>query len=122
MATDAKNLKITRVTSSVRTQFLSSVPAAGSIYFDLEEKVIRIGDGSAAGGVSMVNESHFNEKLSTKVDNTDFGAAITSINNTLNTKANQSDTTTALNTKLDRAELETAMRELITEWGGTPPA
>lgn len=27
-----------------------------------------------------------------------------------------------LNTKVTQTELETAMRELITEWGGTPPA
>ena len=51
MATDAKNLKISRVTSAVHAQFMASTPAVGSIYYDLVNQVIRVGDGSTAGGV-----------------------------------------------------------------------
>jgi hypothetical protein len=81
MATDAQNLKISRVTAASKTAFSSAKLASGSIYWDESEKRIVVGDGVTAGGVRMAKESE----------------------------------------KLDTSELETALKELIVEFGGTVP-
>lgn len=91
MATDAQNLKISRVTVAGKTAFSSATLASGSIYWDESEKRVVVGDGVTAGGVGMAKESEV------------------------------TDVTAGLAQKVDTAELETALKELIVEFGGTVP-
>lgn len=102
MATDAQNLKISRVTAASKTAFSSAKLASGSIYWDESEKRIVVGDGVTAGGVRMAKESEV----------TDVAALQTEVN---------AIKSTSLPAKLDTSELETALKELIVEFGGTVP-
>lgn len=91
MATDAQNLKISRVTVAGKTAFSSATLASGSIYWDESEKRVVVGDGVTAGGVGMAKESEV------------------------------ADVTAGLAQKVDTSELETALKELIVEFGGQVP-
>ncbi|MFR1631446.1 MAG: hypothetical protein ACLSU5_11460, partial [Sutterella wadsworthensis] len=102
MATDAQNLKISRVTVAGKTAFSSATLASGSIYWDESEKRVVVGDGVTAGGVGMAKESEV----------TDVAALRTEVN---------AIKSTSLPAKLDTSELETALKELIVEFGGTVP-
>lgn len=93
MATDAQNLKLNKVTTATKPAFSNVTPASGSIYWDETEKRVVVGDGATAGGVGMAKESEVNEIKST-----------------------------SLPSKLDTSELETALKELIVEFGGQVPA
>ena len=63
MATDAQNLKISRVTVAGKTAFSSATLASGSIYWDESEKRVVVGDGVTPGGVKMAKESEFETAL-----------------------------------------------------------
>lgn len=102
MATDAQNLKISRVTAASKAAFDSAKPASGSIYWDESEKRIVVGDGVTAGGVKMAKESEV-------TDVTTLRSEVNAIKST------------SLPAKLDTSELETALKELIVEFGGTVP-
>lgn len=102
MATDAQNLKISRVTVAGKTAFSSATLASGSIYWDESEKRVVVGDGVTAGGVGMAKESEV----------TDVAALRTEVN---------AIKSTSLPAKLDTSELETALKELIVEFGGQVP-
>lgn len=102
MATDAQNLKLNKVTAASKAAFNNATLASGSIYWDESEKRVVVGDGTTAGGVPMAKESEV----------TDVAALRTEVN---------AIKSTSLPAKLDTAELETALKELIVEFGGTVP-
>lgn len=102
MATDAQNLKLNKVTTATKPAFSKVTPASGSIYWDESEKRVVVGDGATAGGIGMAKESEVQ----------DVTALRTEVNQIKNT---------SLPSKLDTSELETALKELIVEFGGQVP-
>lgn len=102
MATDAQNLKLNKVTAASKAAFNNATLASGSIYWDESEKRVVVGDGTTAGGVPMAQRGEV--------------AALRSELETMD-----ADVTAGLAQKVDTAELETALKELIVEFGGTVP-
>lgn len=98
MATDANNLKLSYVTTAEATAFEKSVPSQGSINWRADKKRLTVGDGATAGGIEFLNATEAASKEEVgKVEET-------------------------LAMKLTASDLETALSELIVEFGGTVPA
>lgn len=57
MATDAKNLKISRIPAASDTAFEATTPAAGSIYYKESSAELVVGDGSSKGGKKFGSDS-----------------------------------------------------------------
>lgn len=95
MATDANNLKLNKVTAATKAAFAETVISNGSVYWDETTKSLVVGDGVTKGGIPQT-------------DSTQLEALKTELN-------------TSINAKLATSELETALKELIVEFGGTVP-
>lgn len=95
MATDANNLKLNKVTAATKAAFAEAVISNGSIYWDETRQCIVVGDGKTAGGIPQSGSTQL-EALKTELN-------------------------TSINAKLATSELETALKELIAEFGGTVP-
>lgn len=59
MATDANNLKLSRITGATAAQFLTTIIASGSVYWHEVQKRIFVGDGVAEGGIAVAMEKDF---------------------------------------------------------------
>lgn len=95
MATDANNLKLNKVTAATKAAFAEAVISNGSIYWDETRQCIVVGDGVTKGGIPQSGSTQL-EALKTELN-------------------------TSINAKLATSELETALKELIVEFGGTVP-
>lgn len=95
MATDANNLKLSYVTAAEATAFEQAMPSNGSINWRSDKKRISVGDGSTKGGVEFLNATE---------------------------AATKTEVSQGLNEKLATSDLETALSDLITEFGGTVPS
>lgn len=109
MATDANNLKLNKVTAALKETFSQTVIDNGSIYWDETTKSIVVGDGTTKGGIPQANAA------SVSAAQTAASNVQTSLNNY--TKSNDAEVAK----KLATDDLETALRELIVEFGGTVP-
>lgn len=95
MATDANNLKLNKVTAATKAAFAETVISNGSVYWDETTKSLVVGDGVTKGGIPQTGSTQL-EALKTELN-------------------------TSINAKLATSELETALKELIVEFGGTVP-
>lgn len=95
MATDANNLKLNKVTAATKAAFAEAVISNGSVYWDETTKSLVVGDGVTKGGIPQSGSTQL-EALKTELN-------------------------TSINAKLATSELETALKELIVEFGGTVP-
>lgn len=95
MATDANNLKLNKVTAATKAAFAEAVISNGSVYWDETTKSLVVGDGVTKGGIPQTGSTQL-EALKTELN-------------------------TSINAKLATSELETALKELIVEFGGTVP-
>lgn len=95
MATDANNLKLNKVTAATKAAFAEAVISNGSIYWDETTKSLVVGDGVTKGGIPQSGSTQL-EALKTELN-------------------------TSINAKLATSELETELKELIAEFGGTVP-
>lgn len=96
MATDANNLKLSRITGATAAQFLTTIIASGSVYWHEVQKRIFVGDGTTQGGVAAAMQR---ELLSE-------GPTLTEA---------------AKNKALTALGVYAALETLITEYGGTVP-
>lgn len=64
---DKHNLKICRVTPNAYSSFIKEIQKEGSIYLDLSNKRLIVGNGELAGGISFPNYTEFN-RLVKRVD------------------------------------------------------
>lgn len=110
MATDANNLKLNKVTAAVKEAFAQTVIANGSIYWDETRQCIVVGDGKTAGGIPQANAASVAAAQT----------AASNVQTNLNNYTNSNDAEVAK--KLATADLETALKELIVEFGGQVPA
>lgn len=110
MATDANNLKLNKVTAATKAAFAEAVISNGSIYWDETRQCIVVGDGKTAGGIPQANAA------SVAAAQTAASNVQTKLNNY--TKSNDAEVAK----KLATADLETALKELIVEFGGQVPA
>ena len=110
MATDANNLILNRVTAAVKEAFAQTVIANGSIYWDETRQCIVVGDGKTAGGIPQANAASVAAAQT----------AASNVQTNLNNYTNSNDAEVAK--KLATDDLETALKELIVEFGGTVPA
>lgn len=109
MATDANNLILNKVTEAVKEAFAQTVIANGSIYWDETRQCIVVGDGKTAGGIPQANAASVAAAQT----------AASNVQTNLNNYTNSNDAEVAK--KLATADLETALKELIVEFGGTVP-
>lgn len=109
MATDANNLKLNKVTAATKAAFAEAVISNGSVYWDETRQCIVVGDGKTAGGIPQANAA------SVAAAQTAASNVQTNLNNY--TKSNDAEVAK----KLATADLETALKELIVEFGGTVP-
>lgn len=110
MATDANNLILNKVTAAVKEAFAQTVIANGSIYWDETRQCIVVGDGKTAGGIPQANAASVAAAQT----------AASNVQTNLNNYTNSNDAEVAK--KLATADLETALKELIVEFGGQVPA
>lgn len=110
MATDANNLKLNKVTAATKAAFAEAVISNGSIYWDETRQCIVVGDGKTAGGIPQANAA------SVAAAQTAASNVQTNLNNY--TKSNDAEVAK----KLATDDLETALKELIVEFGGQVPA
>lgn len=110
MATDANNLKLNKVTAATKAAFAEAVISNGSVYWDETRQCIVVGDGKTAGGIPQANAA------SVAAAQTAASNVQTNLNNY--TKSNNAEVAK----KLATADLETALKELIVEFGGQVPA
>lgn len=109
MATDANNLKLNKVTAATKAAFAEAVISNGSIYWDETRQCIVVGDGKTAGGIPQANAA------SVAAAQTAASNVQTNLNDY--TKSNNAEVAK----KLATDDLETALKELIVEFGGTVP-
>lgn len=110
MATDANNLILNKVTAAVKEAFAQTVIANGSIYWDETRQCIVVGDGKTAGGIPQANAASVAAAQT----------AASNVQTNLNNYMNSNDAEVAK--KLATDDLETALKELIVEFGGQVPA
>ncbi|WP_302602449.1 hypothetical protein [uncultured Sutterella sp.] len=110
MATDANNLKLNKVTAATKAAFAEAVISNGSVYWDETRQCIVVGDGKTAGGIPQANAA------SVAAAQTAASNVQTNLNNY--TKSNDAEVAK----KLATDDLETALKELIVEFGGQVPA
>lgn len=110
MATDANNLKLNKVTAATKAAFAEAVISNGSIYWDETRQCIVVGDGKTAGGIPQANAASVAAAQT----------AASNVQTNLNNYTNSNDAEVAK--KLATADLETALKELIVEFGGQVPA
>ena len=116
MATDANNLKLNKVTAATKAAFAEAVISNGSVYWDETRQCIVVGDGKTAGGIPQANAASV-AAAQTAASNAQTAASNAQTN--LNNYTNSNDAEVAK--KLATADLETALKELIVEFGGTVP-
>lgn len=109
MATDANNLKLNKVTAATKAAFAETVISNGSVYWDETRQCIVVGDGKTAGGIPQANAASVAAAQT----------AASNVQTNLNNYTNSNDAEVAK--KLATADLETALKELIVEFGGTVP-
>lgn len=109
MATDANNLKLNKVTAATKAAFAKAVISNGSIYWDETRQCIVVGDGKTAGGIPQANAASVAAAQT----------AASNVQTNLNNYMNSNDAEVAK--KLATDDLETALKELIVEFGGTVP-
>ena len=109
MATDANNLKLNKVTAATKAAFAEAVISNGSVYWDETRQCIVVGDGKTAGGIPQANAT------SVAAAQTAASNVQTNLNNYM--KSNDAEVAK----KLATDDLETALKELIVEFGGTVP-
>lgn len=109
MATDANNLKLNKVTAATKAAFAEAVISNGSVYWDETRQCIVVGDGKTAGGIPQANAASVAAAQT----------AASNVQTNLNNYTNSNDAEVAK--KLATADLETALKELIVEFGGTVP-
>lgn len=109
MATDANNLKLNKVTAATKAAFAEAVISNGSIYWDETRQCIVVGDGKTAGGIPQANAASVAAAQT----------AASNVQTNLNNYMNSNDAEVAK--KLATDDLETALKELIVEFGGTVP-
>ena len=109
MATDANNLKLNKVTAATKAAFAEAVISNGSVYWDETRQCIVVGDGKTAGGIPQANAASVAAAQ----------IAASNVQTNLNNYTNSNDAEVAK--KLATADLETALKELIVEFGGTVP-
>lgn len=110
MATDANNLKLNKVTAATKAAFAEAVISNGSVYWDETRQCIVVGDGKTAGGIPQANAASVAAAQT----------AASNVQTNLNNYMNSNDAEVAK--KLATADLETALKELIVEFGGQVPA
>ena len=110
MATDANNLILNKVTAALKEAFSQAILANGSIYWDETTKSLVVGDGKTAGGIPQANAASVAAAQT----------AASNVQTNLNNYTNSNDAEVAK--KLATADLETALKELIVEFGGQVPA
>lgn len=110
MATDANNLKLNKVTAATKAAFAEAVISNGSVYWDETRQCIVVGDGKTAGGIPQANAASVAAAQT----------AASNVQTNLNNYTNSNDAEVAK--KLATADLETALKELIVEFGGQVPA
>lgn len=109
MATDANNLKLNKVTAATKAAFAEAVISNGSVYWDETRQCIVVGDGKTAGGIPQANAASVAAAQT----------AASNVQTNLNNYTNSNDAEVAK--KLATSDLETALKELIVEFGGTVP-
>lgn len=109
MATDANNLKLNKVTAATKAAFAEAVISNGSIYWDETTKSLVVGDGVTKGGIPQANAASVAAAQT----------AASNVQTNLNNYTNSNDAEVAK--KLATSDLETALKELIVEFGGTVP-
>ena len=109
MATDANNLKLNKVTAATKAAFAEAVISNGSVYWDETRQCIVVGDGKTAGGIPQANAASVAAAQT----------AASNVQTNLNNYTNSNDAEVAK--KLATDDLETALKELIVEFGGTVP-
>lgn len=110
MATDANNLKLNKVTAATKAAFAEAVISNGSVYWDETRQCIVVGDGKTAGGIPQANAASVAAAQT----------AASNVQTNLNNYTNSNDAEVAK--KLATDDLETALKELIVEFGGQVPA
>lgn len=110
MATDANNLKLNKVTAATKAAFAEAVISNGSVYWDETRQCIVVGDGKTAGGIPQANAASVAAAQT----------AASNVQTNLNNYMNSNDAEVAK--KLATDDLETALKELIVEFGGQVPA
>ncbi len=124
----AKTLQLRRGTTAQNDAFTGAV---GELSVDTTKKTLRLHDGSTKGGKEIIGKSDlatvatsgsYND-LSNK-PTIDSSLSTTSTNAVQNkvVKSAVDTLTTSVNAKLNTADLNTALTELITEYGGTVPS
>lgn len=109
MATDQNNLILNKVTAAVSEAFSKAVISNGSVYWDETRRCIVVGDGKTAGGIPQANAASVAAAQT----------AASNVQTNLNNYTNSNDAEVAK--KLATSDLETALKELIVEFGGTVP-
>lgn len=110
----AKTLQLRRGTTAQNDAFTGAV---GEISVDTTKKTLRLHDGSTKGGKEIIGKSDLASLIDSSLSTTSTNAVQNKV-----VKSAVDTLTTSVNAKLNTADLNTALTELITEYGGTVPS